>query len=1295
MGCVIEDLPKEYVANAIRNQEVIAYIHPGMDYKQIAQVIRNLSPIIDNYFEVKNEEGKVIKVQVGVDENSVFKDRVSDRNNRSGKSKPKDKNYHTISGDQIHAALHDLLQTIYDGGDVTEVYARHAGPINKEVFKELVTIAKDRIYEATMHQNMINKQLGTNDKFEMLLEQRIGSGPRSIAGKIDVLFLFSNKTGMIYDYKSYEGKKTYAQLADQYQGQLIDYKRILKEDYGIDEIVKALVVPIKVKFINVSEDKKTATIHSITGYETDEKETIVKAINNSYDKLGIAGVDKFLKTQHDKIRKLEDKIRLEKKQEVKDKLVAEVADLKNSIKQFTSSGDFNFIVDHILKIVIPEIETQLRKETFDEMEPQEALALINQYTDTLKDYVDTLKYFTLEDIQQQLGLTNNSEQLFDIVAGLEKRSKIILNRLREVNLRIAGAEIDSSYIDESTGQFKPFAPVKAISRLFTRLNRIDNPLIKAFYKKSRESSEAKSVELRQFLNKLTDIQNQMEVKLKEVGRSFKEVFIENGNYLDNLSEEGKEIRNQQWAIANKDKKTEKLVGDHPDAPYVFREEEFKADYERRLLKFEANTRLKHGSNEEQVQKDLVNWELDNNILKYDHAFFKSAGRNKWIKPKPEFQAKYLNPKLEYILSIPEFKAWLDFKNEYTNDFREMLGMHYGDMPDNFYPNVRKTIVDKFLENPTQLGKLWDSFTASFTLREDDVFLGTYANGEPVKEVPKFFISKLADDEKSYNYAESLALFAKMAINYKHASDLEIYANSIREVLTDSVKELVLDDNGNPRIDYAGDKVVKSAQELVNLFNTHVDYLVYGITTTNIGNIPGTNVNATKVIKAAMKWTRLSALGLRINTALGAFGASRIAINAIKKKESYFTTEQFDKSVKDRVSNRQKWLTITSILDATNEDLVSRASGKHFIKGIRKLVDSRMMFSPFRVGDQFHKDDMAYAMSLNYGLNAEGQLRRLINLPEGTKSLADSLDLETGQLEGKSLEESMRILESFRTITKQAFYRVTGSINEDNIYAAQTSLLWQNLMMFKSWMPGVVGERVGKITYDEITDTLDMPRYTALTKWIAPKGQRNLKKIISRAGLLSIDIMTYGIAKKALYKDGKRVNNELSEAQFKAWKYKNPVAAENVTKEEFERMQEGQMRAAVFELRAILSFFAVVLLLGSDDEDDFYSHKNNYAMRQANKILNKSLSELTYFWTPTSISDLLARPIGLLSLGQNITGVVTNGFDEGYDIITGQNSKGQDMTDRTPPGYYSTKLIVGLNGLRSTVDWIFSEDKKVR
>jgi len=298
-------------------------------------------------------------------------------------------------------------------------------------------------------------------------------------------------------------------------------------------------------------------------------------------------------------------------------------------------------------------------------------------------------------------------------------------------------------------------------------------------------------------------------------------------------------------------------------------------------------------------------------------------------------------------------------------------------------------------------------------------------------------------------------------------------------------------------------------------------------------------------------------------------------------------------------------------------------------------------------------------------------------------------------EQETINKAAIILESFRTITKQAFYRVTGTINEDNIYAAQTSLLWQNLMMFKSWMPGVVGERVGKITYDEITDTLDMPRYTALTKWIAPKGQRNLKKIISRAGLLSIDIMTYGIAKKALYKDGKRVNNELSEAQFKAWKYKNPVAAENVTKEEFERMQEGQMRAAVFELRAILSFFAVVLLLGSDDEDDFYSHKNNYAMRQANKILNKSLSELTYFWTPTSISDLLSRPIGLLSLGQNITGVVTNGFDEGYDIITGQNSKGQDMTDRTPPGYYSTKLIVGLNGLRSTVDWIFSEDKKVR
>jgi len=96
----------------------------------------------------------------------------------------------------------------------------------------------------------------------------------------------------------------------------------------------------------------------------------------------------------------------------------------------------------------------------------------------------------------------------------------------------------------------------------------------------------------------------------------------------------------------------------------------------------------------------------------------------------------------------------------------------------------------------------------------------------------------------------------------------------------------------------------------------------------------------------------------------------------------------------------------------------------------------------------------------------------------------------------------------------------------------------------------------------------------------------------------------------------------------------------------------------------------------------------------NKILHRALNEITYFYSPSSVTDLFSRA-PLISLITDVTKMFTNTFDETSDIVTGQNLDGEDLQDKTPPGYYTTKLIVGFSGLRSVADMIYEQDKALR
>jgi hypothetical protein len=229
-------------------------------------------------------------------------------------------------------------------------------------------------------------------------------------------------------------------------------------------------------------------------------------------------------------------------------------------------------------------------------------------------------------------------------------------------------------------------------------------------------------------------------------------------------------------------------------------------------------------------------------------------------------------------------------------------------------------------------------------------------------------------------------------------------------------------------------------------------------------------------------------------------------------------------------------------------------------------------------------------------------------------------------------------------------------------------------------------------------------------------KKNMLGLVTRVGKLMIDVS--GILQiasfnsvKSTFKEqefedeagkkisAKRINYFLIKQKYEDWKLSNPEEGEKVSLQDYINAQEGQLKAIIGELRIILSFMLLITMLGSDDEDDWYSHENNHLTKMVYKSFLKAQQELLFYYNPLEMINLTNNPIAVLSLGSKIFNAFANTLDETRDTILQEDYKGfinweLDSNDKTPYGYYSTKFIKGINGLRSVVDIVYEKDSQI-
>ena len=114
------------------------------------------------------------------------------------------------------------------------------------------------------------------------------------------------------------------------------------------------------------------------------------------------------------------------------------------------------------------------------------------------------------------------------------------------------------------------------------------------------------------------------------------------------------------------------------------------------------------------------------------------------------------------------------------------------------------------------------------------------------------------------------------------------------------------------------------------------------------------------------------------------------------------------------------------------------------------------------------------MLLNYGLDSEGKITRLVKLPKGSKSLFEMQELTDNGLTIPGLKQQE--YEKFRAIVRNQMTEIMGEMSEADVNLANSTMVLRYLMQFRNWMPGLIKARYGTFTYNSVTEEFDVGKF---------------------------------------------------------------------------------------------------------------------------------------------------------------------------------------------------------------------------
>lgn len=1250
------------------------------------------------------EDGTLLNKRVTDEQSKLFIDKMGVEKAKQIDSTP-DNIIKRDTGTLVHATIEATTRKIinestskflnkdFTDKSQSEEEIKNIAGLNKAQYLHIEKGVKDLIHQITEQQ----KEISPDGQVIILTETTLADEKRSLGGSVDILAIFSDGSVSIYDYKTITPNAVYLNkgelIADpipfykktSYNVQMVQYKEMLTDIYGVKGFRQTRVVPIRMDFkLKAKKDRSEGSylLKDINKLEfADNTSKFLKQLPLRGELTGDKNLDDFISKQEKVLHNLEVKLENERLSgKDKSNIIDKVERYKRSLTDLRVSKNYNSTIDDAVQLV-----TEIEKRVGIDDKENELYAS----TATLQEYIyDLTSFQSLNHSLSNLELTEPEEITVHVISGkimemINVVQEKILQRIEEL-AHSKGEDLkELSTIDIS---------------IFSRFSEANHPAFRTFYKLVNERQEA----IRSKVNELHKELEDATKKLKESGSTFDDLINPlTGNMYDKLNKEFKEKRGKAWREV-----------DIPELMtfYNFKEGKSPEDYGARLTKYiESQKAL--GLEGIALEEKVRVWKLYNDPTK---EFYWKKGNAKYdIELKPEVYTKYKSDDFKKIESNPALLNFYNIIEKRNREFRNLLDLEYKTLPDNFLPNIRSEFVDKIMSGQFAFGEHVENMLDSLKVNEDRERFTKMVNpvtGELELTVPVFYINPIKSSEKSKEIAQSILIFGKMAYNYQQMSTIEADVAALKYLLENNKIEILERDKRGERYkNFMGEWATKLGvdKKALDYFEQWQRYYIYGIKMDNsaiaVDTIGNTDYSKTKVLLAMKNYVAANVLGLNVIGAAGAYTASRINLYYEGIKGLWYDSNSSNKASATMATDWKKYHALGEYFEPFADDRTRLKAHNLKLSNVSKYVSAETIMAPYRKVDERIDLQILNSMSHYWGVDEDGSVKRLDKLKKqwekrGLKKIPKSVweltryDAKTDELvvEGLS-QEGMRM---FRNAVREAKSNITGLLTEDDINQANINIYTNLLMQFKNWMPGMYKERFGDIKYYRDYDIVQQGKYAVIGKelFAGKTSEESWSKVaamfIWSATKMAGDIATFGLSKK-LFGGFYKINEEAARLEYEQYLSQHPESR-NLEFEDFVEMKQRQLASGLAEFRMLLLIAMLVMMAGGDWDDDGHpDYRDNYALRQLYKVILKAQMELGFSTNPKDVITLLGK--GLLPISKvlvDIANTFGNTVDESRDIVFGENSS----QDKTPVGYYSTRWIKGVNGLRKTVDWFYEQDK---
>jgi len=1201
------------------------------------------------------------------------------------------------SGTTIHSILEQITHNLVNNDNSFEK-TDIKSVSNEEIAKNYgvgipIVSEAQRIIEAQLEFfKETQRKIDPKGKIVVRTEARITDPKYNSAGTGDLVVIFSDRSVGYIDYKTMGAKETSLDLnkevADEdwiseykYEDFALQLNQVNKSlmALGAKEIRFSRIAPIYLtNYLKKSTDKTpgrlSPKIRSIKG--TGE---YFKPIPIEIEKTGITALDRAISDLVDLRTNYYNRLSKESSPSSPkaEALRARIGILNKSIQSLVVDKDMTYMISKYNTLI--NSVGKLDNKSLEE---------INELYDDVQVYLGIIG--TADSFYRALGLSEEDYQKrISQVGKMLTRLHTLQNLLKEqmVLKSLSSDEIEAS---------KHANQLNFVDKMFKTLSQIDHPIFQKFYKMYTKANDTTRKSVMSLEKTLKDKAKQLEDWGAQNGYKGWDVYNllinkSTGNLYSQLSKEY--YQEFKTAQENKDKKKlDELLG---------LKDNWEAIYKEKRQKYIIN----NGLNEEDVKdlRKLKRWEEQNNPKSGNIIYSKYYGVYYSIKPDVYNNPKYLTKEYAYIKQHKPLLDYYTFWQESMKDARQLLG-HFEDeqmITGNFVPWIRKETLEMVFEGSVSFDQIKDKLSEMWTVTPDDTKYGEIidkgekdlSTGKAKRQIPRFFIQPFQNNEgkidtsmKSYDLNKSLYLFMTMAHNYNNLRQIEAQTNALQDILYDKeFGERVVTNDGRLVKNIAGkfEKHFGYSSEAAELFEKHVNYHLYG------ARIQDEPSRLSEVLLTAKKYQQLKEL---------AFAPLLITTNYLGQQANmffegskgfFYTRKQMLDSVAEHkkalipgTEEQAKWAGITYLFRPTGEK-----TDHNFIKDIRvskalKWANEDNLFFGYRNTDEHTSNLILFSMLKNYGIDNNGNVRRLSLLDKDSKSLYDRIKVtkDTFEIEGLTDESYTQ----FRNTVMNVSRNIKGSLSQEDMNAINYSLLGNLAMSFKNWLPGLALERFDKLGYDATAEVIKRGRYVDLVSELGVDYNKSMSKFLTsfakRAGEFALDVATFGKLNML------KVNENRAKALFQDYLSKNKhlltQKSEKELYQEFLDYKRGNLQASGVEMAIIVYLLLALAALGKYWDDDSYQRRT--VMRQ----LRRAARELSFFINPMAITETAGRnTVPIVGVMTDIQKLVFEVGDETTDYIFGEDN----TRDKTNIPYRLRPFIPGYR--LSTTFEVFDEDEK--